>query len=611
MKLSFDSVAEMTAEFLPKTGSRLITAGHPISRISAYRSLTKESTYSFPVIDLPDVALSLSQLSGLIDRGRLADYWQQGLEVLINQLSAYCVSLNLLDQIPDLGKSTLRLGEVNHSLYEVVTAWEKAAHATWKDGMRHTALEVDELTTSSGRFQLLHIPVVAEQVVRGSITIVFRSPVFLNKSQFETVSMMVQSYAANGLRSAYLNTFRQKLDHANSLYMVLHWLTSSLDVRTVLEKAIETTAHVLNAEAATIFRYDAANNRLKFSVIRSSVAEVLEEQYISTTAGVVGHAFTHGEALVINDTSSCELFDSSLDEATGFNTRSILCVPLCVHGEKSGVLEVLNKKDGQQFSEDDVRWLSVIAEQIAVALKNAELYQQVRREQERLIKAQEDVRHQLARELHDNTAQMLNLIALRVEMSRRMLQQNQLGKVEIELEAVESVARQANREVRTLLYELRPIILESRGLIPALESYHSKLDATMNCKVHLDSKIFHVDMSLQDASGIFSIVQEAVNNVRKHAFAENTWIRVYFEADNFYFEVEDDGEGFSMTERMVRYDESGSYGLLNMNERASILGGKLELISPRPGNSKGTLVRGSIPCATLKEKMNATSSSWL
>lgn len=123
-------------------------------------------------------------------------------------------------------------------------------------------------------------------------------------------------------------------DQSTALFTGLHSLTSTLDLHSVLEGAIDLTTSSLNAEAATIFRSDSANNRLVFMVTRGSVANVLEERYIPTNEGVVGWVFEHGKERVFNDMTKCEMFNSSFDKSTGFNTRNIVCVPLFVLGEK-------------------------------------------------------------------------------------------------------------------------------------------------------------------------------------------------------------------------------------------------------------------------------------
>ena len=236
---------------------------------------------------------------------------------------------------------------------------------------------------------------------------------------------------------------------------------------------------------------------------------------------------------------------------------------------------------------------------IAIALENAQLYENLRREQERIIKAQEEVRNHLARELHDNTAQMLSLIIMNLDLARQLLAKQNLERLDAEIQRIEEYAKQANREVRTLLFELRPIILESRGLVPALHAYHRQLQGSMTSKIHLNAEPLGVEISLQGASIIFSIIQEAVNNIRKHARAKNIWIRVHIEDGKLHFDIEDDGVGFDLSAVSASYAERGSFGLINMRERAALLAGYLDIYSPRPNSSNGTLITAFVPLSSM------------
>jgi signal transduction histidine kinase len=97
----------------------------------------------------------------------------------------------------------------------------------------------------------------------------------------------------------------------------------------------------------------------------------------------------------------------------------------------------------------------------------------------------------------------------------------------------------------------------------------------------------------RDTQGvIFYIVEEAIGNARKHAQADNIDVRLFVEGGNFVAEIEDDGAGFDVDSVQVRYDERGSLGMLNMYERADLIGGKLDIVSA-PG--EGTRIRITVP----------------
>jgi len=286
----------------------------------------------------------------------------------------------------------------------------------------------------------------------------------------------------------------------------------------------------------------------------------------------------------------------------------VIAVPLIFRERVAGVIAVY-ALGRQTFAGEQVDLLRAFANQAANALHNAELYESVRLEQERIIRAQEEVRHHLARDLHDNTAQMLSLIIMNIDLLRQQVQSGRTAQLLPDLEGLEKIARQTNREVRTLLFELRPIILETRGLIPALVSYHGQLQQSMECTLHLDVEELPFQIELTAASAIFSVMQEAVNNIRKHAHAQNVWMRVRCVDNILHFAVEDDGRGFDIDRVLTSYDERGSLGLLDMHERVSMLNGRLTVASPRIGHGTGTTVSGQLPLDRLKPATGETVSA--
>ena len=144
-----------------------------------------------------------------------------------------------------------------------------------------------------------------------------------------------------------------------------------------------------------------------------------------------------------------------------------------------------------------------------------------------------------------------------------------------------------------MLFTLRPLILESQGLRAALNQYIEKLTETDSMHYHLEAAQ-EVDKCLErNAQGvIFYILEEAIGNARKHAQADNLWIRLHIKNGTFIAEVEDDGKGFDVESVQVRYDERGSLGMINMYERAELVNGRLS-INSAPG--KGTRITLTAP----------------
>jgi signal transduction histidine kinase len=540
------------------------------------------------------------QLNHLLDEYCLQEYWQRTVEILCTTVKAKAVSLRLLEQDPLLSSTIIRVGELAPSTITYLEGWEKSA-VTALDSACYTWLTVDNNGDSNGECsdRALHLYIVVEQVLRATMSFIFAKEQTLRTLTEDELSGAVHFFAINGLRSQQLHATQKRLDQVHLLYQISQAITSTLDLKTVFHQTTELAASILQAKAATLFSIDTKQRELVFMVTKGAAAQALEEKRIPLTHGVVGWVAMHGQPLIVNNTQKSKLFNSAVDSQTGFSTRNIVCVPLRIQDRTVGVLEVLNKETEEGFTSADAEWLTTMGQQIAIALENAQLYENLRQEQDRIIKAQEEVRNQLARELHDNTAQMLSLIIMNLDLARQLLEKGKLEKVASELQRIEEYAKQANREVRTLLFELRPIILESRGLIPALHAYHRQLQASMDCNIYLDAPSLSFEITLQGANIIFSIIQEAINNIRKHARARNVWVRVSTNAEYLRFDIEDDGIGFDSEMVSGNYEERGSFGLLNMRERAAMLAGYIEIQSPRTHAAKGTLITGFIPLSGI------------
>jgi signal transduction histidine kinase len=196
----------------------------------------------------------------------------------------------------------------------------------------------------------------------------------------------------------------------------------------------------------------------------------------------------------------------------------------------------------------------------------------LREEKEKIIDAEGEARKKLARDLHDGPTQSVAAIAMRLNYTRLLLEREP-EMVEDELEKLEALARRTTKEIRTMLFTLRPVILETQGLVAALEQYLKQLEEEAGLVVHLEAPNLggHLDTEIEGVA--FSIIEEAVNNAKKYAQARNIWVRLGFEDDLFVATVEDDGLGFDVAEVLDSYDQRGSLGLINMRERAELVEG--------------------------------------
>jgi signal transduction histidine kinase len=304
--------------------------------------------------------------------------------------------------------------------------------------------------------------------------------------------------------------------------------------------------------------------------------------------GIVAQVLATAQPVVTDDPGS----DPELSRLIMMHScRQAVVVPLRAGFENFGAV-VYGSTRAETYTEDHLDLLLAMCNQAVVALQNAQLYQSLRQEKEHIVAVEEDARKKLARDLHDGPTQSIASIAMRLNYIRALVQQDP-DTVPGELAQVEEMARRTTKEIRHMLFTLRPLILETQGLCAALEAYISKLSETDRTMVHLEAAPGVDGVVSKNIQGvIFYIMEEAILNARKHARAKNIWIRVGVENESFITEVKDDGVGFDIAAVEAGYDERGSLGMVNMHERTNLINGKLAIRST-PGS--GTQVRLSVP----------------
>jgi HD-GYP domain-containing protein (c-di-GMP phosphodiesterase class II) len=145
----------------------------------------------------------------------------------------------------------------------------------------------------------------------------------------------------------------------------------------MLEQVIKMTQQTLNASAASILLFRDNDQELYFEVASGPVGRALRQVKLSTRYGIAGQVARTGKPLIVNDVSRSENFHKMIDDTTGFNTKSLVCAPLAVHRKILGVIEVLNKRDGSEFEEQDLEAVVSVATTAAMAIENTRLHQTI------------------------------------------------------------------------------------------------------------------------------------------------------------------------------------------------------------------------------------------
>jgi len=395
------------------------------------------------------------------------------------------------------------------------------------------------------------------------------------------------------LRAAY-----QEIQTLTALQDVALALVSTLDPGPLLKRIVSAAMELLEAQGSSLMMLLGNSGELVFQVADGEVSQQLVGRHLRVGQGISGWVAQTGEAALVNDVQHDPRFSPESDASTGFRTESLLCVPMQFQGRLLGVLTVVNKAGPTAFEQKDLKWLKALAALAAVAIEHARLYHRLREERDRVLVAQEELRKKLARDLHDGPTQLVANMVMQASFVKKLLEQEP-GQVPAELDQLAQLGQQAVHEMRTMLFDLRPLVLETQGLAGALELFIERHRPGGGPQIHL-----HVDetMGRYDAhleSIVFSIVEEAVNNALKHAQAQHIWVRAGQKGDMLAVDVEDDGEGFNLGSVLQAYDQRESFGLVNMRERAELIGGQLTIVS---AVGQGTTVTLRVPAVATSPK---------
>ncbi|WKZ37394.1 MAG: GAF domain-containing sensor histidine kinase [Anaerolineales bacterium] len=292
--------------------------------------------------------------------------------------------------------------------------------------------------------------------------------------------------------------------------------------------------------------------------------------------GISGWVAGTGESLIVPDVMKDVRFIPSKND----QTRSETAIPIKIKGRVIGVIDVeSNRLNG--FDESDLVVLQSLADQVAVAIENARLYEQAQH-----LAALEE-RQKLARELHDSVSQALYGIVLGARTARTLLDRD-APKAAEPMDYILSLAEVGLAEMRALIFELRPESLQTEGLVAALGKLVTALGARFQLKVQLEAGP-EPDVPIEMKESIYRITQEALNNIAKHAQAQHVNVSLKTEIDGLALNVSDDGAGFDTSQQFP-----GHLGLHTMRERAEKAGGAFALDSTP---NAGTRIQVRIPMA--------------
>lgn len=392
---------------------------------------------------------------------------------------------------------------------------------------------------------------------------------------------------------------RKRYSELIALSRVAAAVSEMRNLDAIFEVALDTMLEVMNGTIGWILLVDEQTQSLNYQVHRGLSEKYAQEMHLKVGEGIAGMVAQTGKAVLVEDLSvDTRAAWPALISTEGL--KAFISVPLRAKDTVLGVLNVASRLP-RQFTKDDVHLLNAIGDQVGVAIEQAELYEQLRKERENyrrlarhMLIAQEEERGRVARELHDETSQSLTGLSLNMQAILDIASASNIGDptFRARLEKANNITLQLSSEISKIMKSLRPTALDSLGLGPAIRQYAESRLQPVGVNVLVDNENMEERFPSEVEFGLYRIAQGAIANIAWHSEARNAVINIRRTAGELTMQIEDDGKGFDAS-RPIEVDESGrGRGLFSMKERASLLGGNCDIHSQY---GKGTRIMVKVP----------------
>jgi len=368
---------------------------------------------------------------------------------------------------------------------------------------------------------------------------------------------------------------------------------SAKNLTVLLERVLVVTEGIFGAHVGVVLLADAETNKLRVRSATGLPADFGEDVAIGSGEGFTGHIFETGEPDMLPElTQSKGLLNMQLRG----KAHALWGVPLKINEHVIGVL-IIGFEKPYQWLPTELELFRAVADRSALAIDRARMTDALREREMRivelsghLLKAQEEERKRISRELHDETGQALMVIRLYLGMLDGVVK-TRIGKAKIgELVAV---VDRTIEGIRRIIGRLSPLVLQELGLVSAIRKEAKDLSRTAGVKarVAIGDDVGRLDPVIETA--IYRVVQESLHNVAKHAQAQNVNIQMERDGEVLKLTIEDDGTGIHIVSNPLR----PSFGMAGMQERIATLGGHMK-VSSRKG--EGTKISVTVPVPARK-----------
>jgi PAS domain S-box-containing protein len=459
--------------------------------------------------------------------------------------------------------------------------------------------EIKEHIAQEGLQSLVGVPLVSSGRLVGGLILSYRMP-HTPAPDEESLLMAVGRQIGLAVENADLFMAEQdRREEAERRRQVAEGLRETLDVLNSRQSLVVTLDHIvaqacrlLGSDAAALLRLPDPAGPLVLQAAFGLAPEYAPGIRLPLSAGSSGAALAERRAVTWvglareeqagstrGESATLTVSEQALASRLAREYRAYLSVPLIIRDAAYGTI-TLHYREPHDFSEEEISLATAVANQAALAIESARL-----REQAQQAAAIAE-RTRLARELHDSVTQSLYSVTLYSEAAARLLEGGNQETAIGYLREVRDTAQEALREMRLLIFELRPPALEEVGLAGALQARLQAVESRggMQADLQVAGGANEEQIPIGVRREIYYILQEALNNALKHAQAQHVWVRLGFGSEDLCAEVSDDGSGFILTDG----EESGGVGIHSMRERAQRIGASLSIESAL---GSGTTVR--------------------
>jgi signal transduction histidine kinase len=384
-----------------------------------------------------------------------------------------------------------------------------------------------------------------------------------------------------------------------SLSRVSAALSGLWDLDAILRVALNSVLEIMNGNIGGILLFDERGEKLSYRVHQGLSTRYVKGIQIRPGEGVAGRVAQAGKSLLLEDISA-DPRPANPDLISTEGLKAFISVPLRAKDRVLGVLNVASKMP-RQFTENDMHLLNSIGDQVGVAIEEANLHERLGKARERFQKlarqtlmVQEEERKRLARELHDETSQALSGLELQLQalIDAFEMSGNKDEGFTAGLKKVQSLAIGVHGEISRLISDLRPALIDTLGLAPAIHQYAESRLRPLGINVSVSSEGMDKRLPPEIEAGLFRWAQGAIGNIAQHSKAKKARIIMQCKDNELHIEIADDGVGFDVS-KITDIEESGrGRGVFSMKERIGLLGGFCGIKS-KPG--QGTIVGGRVP----------------